>query len=136
MKKGYLSIGYANSLHLHAEIEAIRQILNGFQISLYVFVNKYQFPAHEEKQMMQQAFADIDASDLIIAEVSEKAIGVGIEIGYAVARQKIIVYLRSVHAEHSTTTAGSADYSILYENIRELSEKLILVITAISHKAT
>ena len=91
MKKAYLSIGYVNSQHLQAEIETIRQVLNGFQISLFVFVNHYHFAAHEEKQMMQQVFTDIDAADLFIAEVSEKAIGVGIEIGYAVARQKIIL---------------------------------------------
>ena len=128
MKKAYLCIGYTNRKHLQTEIEAIRQTLAGFQISLFLFVDSYCFAAGDEKQMMQQAFTDIDTADLVIAEVSEKAIGVGIEIGYAVARKKPFIYLRSAHAEHSTTAAGSADHIIIYQNTRELTDRLASVL--------
>lgn len=42
--------------------------------------------------MMQQAFVDIGNSDLLIAKVSEKAIGAGIEIGYAIAAKHVVFY--------------------------------------------
>ena len=38
---------------------------------------------------------DIDNSDILIAEVSEKAIGVGIEVGYAKAKGKPIIYIKN-----------------------------------------
>jgi 2'-deoxynucleoside 5'-phosphate N-hydrolase len=73
---------------------------------------------------MLQAFAAIDASDLILAEVSEKAIGVGIEIGYAVAKKKPVIYLRNANAAHSSTASGAAQYSIVYPNTEDLATGL------------
>ena len=66
--------------------------------------------------MMQQAFREIADADLLIAEISEKAMGVGIEIGYAVALQKPVICLRNAGAEHSTTASGSATHSLIYAN--------------------
>jgi 2'-deoxynucleoside 5'-phosphate N-hydrolase len=40
--------------------------------------------------MMRQAFAAIDKNDLLIAETTDKAIGIGIEVGYAKAKGKPI----------------------------------------------
>ncbi len=78
---------------------------------------------------MQAAFAEITSSDLLIAEVSEKAIGVGIEIGYAASLQKQIIYLRQAGSEHSTTASGSADHTIVYENRNQLAQKLAEVLS-------
>jgi nucleoside 2-deoxyribosyltransferase len=124
MKKAYLSIGFQNRQQLLPETELMRDVLAASQISLFIFVDNYQFPPNEEKQMMQQAFREIDASDLLIAETSEKAIGVGIEIGYAVAMKKPVIYLRKNDAEHSTTAAGSAGYTLIYDNQEDLGKKL------------
>ena len=129
MKKAYLSVSYRNRKFLETEIETIRQTLAGFQTSLFVFVDTYRFSPHEEKQMMQQAFADILSSDMVIAEVSDKAIGVGIEIGYAVAVQKPLIYLRNALAVHSTTAAGSAQQTVIYQNTRQLQEQLTAVLS-------
>jgi 2'-deoxynucleoside 5'-phosphate N-hydrolase len=41
--------------------------------------------------MMAQAFLDIGQSDFLIAETSDKGIGIGIEVGYARAKQKPII---------------------------------------------
>lgn len=131
MQKAYLSIGYQNKQHLRSEIEIIQQTLSGFHIQLFIFVDAYQFSPQEEKQMMQKAFSKIDSSDLLIAEVSEKAIGVGIEIGYAIAKNKPIIYLRNENAEHSTTAAGSAQLVIIYKNTVQLAEELALAISSL-----
>jgi nucleoside 2-deoxyribosyltransferase len=124
MKKAYLSISYRNRKKLSAEMEVIQTALALNQIELFVFIDNYQFAPSEEKQMMQQAFTDITSADLLIAEVSEKAIGVGIEIGYASALNKPIVYLRNTHSEHSTTASGCAAHSIIYQNPEDLAQKL------------
>ena len=74
--------------------------------------------------MMQQATADISNCDLLIAEVSEKAVGVGIEVGYAKGKRKPVIYVRQASAEHSTTASGISDYSIVYSSPLDLGTKL------------
>ena len=41
---------------------------------------------------MKQATADIDKCDILIAETSDRGIGIGIEVGYAKAKKKPIFY--------------------------------------------
>lgn len=130
MKKAYLAISYQNRKQLHEETEMIRKVLATFQTTLFVFVDEYHFSAQEEKQMMHQAFHEINTADLLIAEVSEKAIGVGIEIGYAAAMKKPVIYLRKADAEHSTTAAGSAGHIIIYSDLSDLAEKLTKALAA------
>ncbi len=45
------------------------------------------------KELMQRTFREIDASDLVVLEMSEKGVGLGIEAGYAVAKRKPLVVL-------------------------------------------
>ncbi len=130
MKKAYLAIGLQNRQHLSKEVDIIRKVMNGFKYQLFVFVDEKQYAVAEEKEMMRQAFAAIDASDLILAEVSEKAIGVGIEIGYAVAKKKRVIYLRQTNAAHSSTASGAAQYSIFYHNSDQLAASLEAVMAS------
>jgi nucleoside 2-deoxyribosyltransferase len=133
MKKAYLSIGYQNRKRLEAEISALQEVLSAWQVALFVFVDQYHFTPQQETEMMQQAFRDISSSDLLLAEVSEKAIGVGIEIGYAVALGKPVIYLRQARAEHSTTASGSAGYSVIYSNAGEISQLLTPILAKLAH---
>ena len=94
-------------------------------INPFVFVDRYVFSASQERQMMGQAFADIDKSDLLIAEVSEKGIGIGVEVGYAIAKRKPVIYLRRATAEHSTTVSGASDFQIIYEDADDLNSQLM-----------
>ena len=131
MKQAYLSISFQNRKNLQLEITAIQKSLSALNIQLFIFVDNYHFTKDQETEMMQQAFADIDNSDLLIGEVSEKAIGVGIEIGYAVAAGKPVLYLRNELAEHSTTAAGSAGHIIIYTTPEDLSKKLSVLLPQI-----
>ena len=74
--------------------------------------------------MMAQAFLDIGQSDFLIAETSDKGIGIGIEVGYARAKQKPIIQLRQATAEHSTTVSGTSNYQIIYTDTNNLHEQL------------
>lgn len=131
MKKAYFTISYANKDLFKEEIKALEIIFNKYNIELLVFVNTYNFKPNEEKKMMQTAFHKIDSVDLLVAELTTKSIGVGIEIGYAFAKSKPIIYLKKKDAEYSTTAAGSAHATIEYTNKKELIlavEKLIIEI--------
>ena len=74
--------------------------------------------------MMDAAFQEINRSDILIAELSKKAIGVGVEVGYACARGIPIIYLRNEKSEHSTTVSGSSNEHIIYKNPADLRQQL------------
>jgi nucleoside 2-deoxyribosyltransferase len=124
MKTAYCAIGFKSRQFFDAEINIIRDRCRENNINLFVFADAHHFSPSEEKEMMEKAFLAIRQADLLIAEVSEKAIGVGIEIGYAKALDKQVIFLRKKQAPHSTTASGSADYHIVYENGADLTQKL------------
>ena len=113
------------------EISAIIDTLNEFKIASFVFVDHYKFDLSEERQMMQQAMADMDNCDLLLAETSEKGIGIGIEVGYVKAKGKPVIYLRQKDAAHSSTVSGISDFQIIYLDASELKIKLASVLREI-----
>lgn len=122
--RAYISVSYSKRKIVENEISAITAVLNSYRIEAVVFVDKYNFQATQEKAMMHQAVLDIDDCDIFIAEVSDKAIGIGVEVGYAKAKNKPIVYVRRIDAEHSTTVSGVSDYNIIYKNVNGLKKSL------------
>ena len=69
------------------------------------------------KEIMQETFAKIDSSDLVVIDVSEKGVGLGIEAGYAKAKGKELIVTVRKGMEVSTTISGTADRVIDYETI-------------------
>ena len=122
--RAYVSISFSNKQLLSATLHAITETLSQFNIAAFVFVNNYSFKHTEEKQMMQQAMSDIDDCDLLIAEVSDKGIGIGVEVGYAKGKGKPVIYLRHKEAEHSTTVSGISDFHIIYADNADLQVQL------------
>ena len=116
MEKAYLAISYSNRKLFDKEVKTLIESCEKNNIKLLIFVDKYNFKENEENEMMETAFREIDESDILIAELTTKSIGVGIEIGYAFAKEKPILYLRKKDSEYSTTASGSASYIIEYEN--------------------
>ncbi|MFK5958694.1 MAG: nucleoside 2-deoxyribosyltransferase [Lutibacter sp.] len=122
MKKAYLAISYSNRKLFDKEVQSLIELCKMNNIELLSFVDKYNFKENEEKEMMETAFLEIDKSDFLIAELTTKSIGVGIEIGYARAKGKPIIYLRKKKSEYSTTASGSSTYNIEYKNKTDLME--------------
>jgi nucleoside 2-deoxyribosyltransferase len=91
-------------------------------------VDQYSFKAEEEKQMMQRAMEAINQSHWLIALASEKAIGIGIEAGYAKGKGKPVIYIRHIEAEHSTTLSGISDHQIIYVDLQDLAQKLKIIV--------
>jgi nucleoside 2-deoxyribosyltransferase len=130
--KAYIAVSYSKRKLVDKEITLIIETLNTFDISSFVFVDNYKFDISQEKQMMSQAMNDIENCDILIAETSEKGIGIGIEVGYAKAKGKIVIYLRGQNAEHSTTVSGISDFQIVYSNTKDLQIKLINIISQLN----
>ena len=128
----YISISYSNRKNLQAEVDAIMEILQRYSITGFVFADAYSFNASQEKEMMAQAFTDIDRCVLLIAETSEKGIGIGVETGYAKAKGKPVIYLRNIAAAHSTTVSGASDFQIIYYEVADLQFQLDNVLKKIN----
>ncbi len=120
MKKIYFAISYVNRKLFDKEIIALTDFFSKKNIELMVFVDVYNFTDNQEKKMMQAAFKEIDSCDVLIAELSTKSIGVGIEIGYAYATKTPVIYLKKNEAAYSTTAAGCSKTTINYTHVKDL----------------
>lgn len=128
MKLAYIAIALRSRQIMQAEIEAICTALKSLQITPFIFVDSYHFAPEDASEMMRIAKKHMDESDLLIAEVTQKAIGVGIEVGYMTARNKTVIYLRRSGADYSTTVGGIADYEIVYQDTADLQAQLTSLI--------
>ena len=124
MKTAYFGISKSNRVNFDNEIDQLKECLSKHEVDLLVFVDRYNFKAGEQKELMTTTFKEIDRSEFLIVEVSKKAIGVGIEVGYAFAKRKPIIYIKRKDAKHSTTVEGCSDFIIEYENEFHLSEEI------------
>jgi nucleoside 2-deoxyribosyltransferase len=124
MMTAYISVSFSKRKLADKAIDAITGTLKEFKIAPLIFVDAYKFDITQEREMMQQAMKDIDNCGILIAETSDKSIGIGIEAGYAKAKGKPVVYVRHKDAEHSTTVAGISDFKIIYNNSNDLQKEL------------
>ena len=129
MRRGYLAISYSNRKLFDKEVESLKKLFEKSNMELLVFVDKYNFKSNQEKEMMETAFNEINNSDFLIAELTTKSIGVGIEIGYAFAKEMPTIYLRKKNAEYSTTASGSSTYIVEYENELDLCDSMEKLLT-------
>lgn len=70
--------------------------------------------------LMQQSFDAIDACDLVIVDLTEKGVGIGIEAGYAHARHIPIVTIAQAGSDISETLHGISDAVWFYETYHDL----------------
>lgn len=70
--------------------------------------------------LMQKSFDAIDASDVVVVDLTEKGVGVGIEAGYASARGIPVVTIASNGADISETLRGISQAVFLYNRVDEL----------------
>ncbi len=122
--KAYISISYSKRQVFGEVVNTIMNTLQACHVEPFVFVDHFRFDKEFERQMMNQALKELDECDLLIAETSDKAIGIGVEAGYAKAKGIPVFYLRREDAEHSTTVSGISDIQIIYHDIHDLSDQL------------
>ena len=124
MATAFVSVSYAHYRALSAELDAIAAVLSAHGITARIFVRDYAFAPEDTRAMMAAALHDLRTADLLIAEVTHKAIGVGIEVGMAAALDKPILYVRHRDSEPSTTVGGLAAAAITYRDAADLRTQL------------
>lgn len=121
--KAYISIKYRADNGNKDCIEKISSALerNGFEtVCIARDIEKWGQVQLSPHELMQRAFAEIDSSHLIVVDLTEKGVGLGIEAGYAYAKQIPIVVIARVGSDISITLQGIAKNLFLYDEFEDL----------------
>lgn len=124
----FVSASYAHREALGPALDAIAAACAQRGLRALIFVRAYAFAPEQQRAMLQTMQADLRTARLLIAEVTYKAIGVGIEVGYAAALGLPILAVRAAGAEPSTTVGGLATHTIVYADAPDLHARLVAVL--------
>lgn len=124
--KVYLAIKFHEDCRNRQLIEKISESLNKAGFKTTVMVRDYEKWGEIKftpQELMKLTFQSIDKSDVLIVELSEKGVGLGIEAGYAYSKNIPIIVIAKVDSDISNTLRGIAKNVIFYEEPEELTEK-------------
>ena len=122
--KAYISIKYREDNSNKDCIEKISAALkrNGFEtVCIARDIEKWGGVQLSPHELMQRTFTEIDSSHLIVVDLTEKGVGLGIEAGYAYAKQIPIAVIARKGSDISTTLQGISQKLFLYEKCEDLT---------------
>ena len=125
--KAFISIKYCEDNSNKDCIENISSALekNGFEtVCITRDIEKWGQVKLSSPELMKETFAEIDSSHLIVVDLTEKGVGLGIEAGYAHAKEIPIVVIARKGSDISTTLQGIARKLFLYEEFEDLARFL------------
>ena len=121
--RAYLGIKFHEDNRNKGQVESIRAALQdeGVQtVCIARDVEKWGEVSLSSRELMRISFDEIDESDFVILEMSEKGVGLGIEAGYAVARNIPLIILIKHGLKLSNTMQGIATMVIPYSHPAEV----------------
>ena len=121
--KAYISIKYREDSSNKDCVDNISSALerNGFEtVCIARDIEKWGEVQLSPHELMQRTFAEIDLSSLLVVDLAEKGVGLGIEAGYAYAKQIPIVVIARRGSNISTTLQGIAQKLFLYDEFEDL----------------
>lgn len=121
--KAYLGIKFYEDHRNREVIEGIVAALeqSGFQtVCMVRDVEQWGQIRFEPQPLMQRTFEEIDASDIVVIDLTTKGVGLGIEAGYAYAKGIPIVTVAKKGSDISETLRGISQGIFLYEDPGEL----------------
>lgn len=114
IKKIFFSYSFANRNSYEDFHKEMKKYFQSKGVEIFAFVFDFQDPL-DDHILMTAALNEIDKSDMVLVELSNKSVGVGLEAGYAKAKGKIIGYLYKNGSDLQQTVNGIADYLIPYD---------------------
>lgn len=122
--KAYISVDTDTRKLLGKEIIALGMALSSANVEQFIFVDKYPREAGQEAEMLQNAMKEIDSCNFIIVEASQINITSCVELGYAKAKRKPIVYLQKSEATSDEIIFALSNFHIFYSNPKDLFDQL------------
>jgi 2'-deoxynucleoside 5'-phosphate N-hydrolase len=124
MRKAFLSIKYHEDAGNRQVVEALSSAIEqaGWKtVCIARDIERWGDVHFAPRELMGLTFKEIEASDLVAIELSEKGVGLGIEAGYAHARTKPIVTIARKGSDISATLQGISEDVLLYGNMGEVA---------------
>lgn len=121
--KAYIAIKYHADHSNRGHIEGISAALEqqGFEtVCITRDLEKWGEVQFDPSTLMQRTFDEIDTSDVVIVDLTEKGVGVGIEAGYAFAKRIPVVTIARKGSDISETLRGISQEILLYEQYDDL----------------
>lgn len=122
--KAFISIKYREDNSNKDCIEKISSALerNGFEtVCITRDIEKWGQIQLSPLELMKETFAEIDSSQLIVVDLTEKGVGLGIEAGYAHAKEIPIVVIARSGSDISTTLQGIARKLFFYDEFEDFA---------------
>lgn len=119
--KIFLSIKYHADHHNRQLIERLTHHLRPHDVRCIMRdVERWGATLFAPPELMRRTFAEIDACEQVLVELSEKGVGIGLEAGYAYAKGKSITVIAQHGCDISETLRGIAQQVVWYEDVMEL----------------
>jgi len=125
--RAYLAIKFYEDHRNRQHIDALVDTFSRTGIELVCMqkhVERYGDVSLTPAELMRRAFDEIEKSDFITVDTTEKGMGIGIEAGYAYKAEKPVVIIAKPREEVSTTLRGIAADILEYSSYDELSTRL------------
>jgi nucleoside 2-deoxyribosyltransferase len=122
--RAYIAIKYHADDGNSERIEEISHALEqqGFEtVCITRDLEKWGEAQFDPGTLMQRTFGEIDASDAVVVDLTEKGVGVGIEAGYAFAKHIPVVTIAQTGSDISETLRGISQEVFLYDQYKQLT---------------
>lgn len=125
--RAYLAIKFKEDFSNRTLIEEISDVLKKDGVETVVMARDHEKWGERKftpEDLMTKTFEEIDSSDMLVIEFSEKGVGLGIEAGYAFAKRKPIIVIAREGSDISSTLQGIAKKVIFYKTSTDLAGKI------------
>jgi len=129
--RAFLSIRFSGDGENRKQMEEVISAIEAAGAQVYCFVKdaeKWGDILFRAEEMMELTFGEINKSDLLIADVSDWPIGVGVEAGYAFAKKIPVICICRMDKRVATTVTGLADTVIRYKDSQHLKTQITSVL--------
>lgn len=121
--KVFLGIKHFDDSRNRQLIEDISSLLTskGFEtISITRDIEKWGKLNLSPQELMFETFEALNSCDIVLIELSVKGVGLGIEAGYAFARNKPIIIIANRKASISKSLEGISTATFIYDSLADL----------------
>ena len=125
--KAYIGIKYHENYSNKSIVNKISSILEkrGYEaICVVRDIEINQQIKYNPHELMKLTFEKIDTCNIVVIELTEKGVGLGIEAGYAYAKGIPIITIAKIGSDISETLVGISNKVLFYDDIESIEIQL------------
>lgn len=122
--KAYIGIKYHKDYRNKPTVDSISDALGKSEYDTSCIVRDVQSnkeAKYTPDELMKLTFEEIDKCNLVVIDLTEKGVGVGIEAGYAFAKGIPVITIAQKGADISETLTGISERVLFYDNIEDIT---------------